>query len=114
MMQKLAQFTEIVQHDPAVAKIAAFYGSGGSYGSAFAVLKPLAERQASARQVVDRLKPQLEQIAGVALYLGGIRISGSAGERATEDTNTRYSGKTPPSSTNGPPRSQPPLKICQC
>jgi multidrug efflux pump len=82
MMQKLAQFTEIVQHDPAVAKIAAFYGSGGSYGSAFAVLKPLAERQASARQVVDRLKPQLEQIAGVALYLGGdqdIRVGGREG-----------------------------------
>jgi multidrug efflux pump len=71
MMQKLAQFTEIVQHDLTVAKITAFCGSGGSYGSAFAVLKPLAERQASARQVVDRLKPQLEQIAGVALYLGG-------------------------------------------
>jgi hypothetical protein len=45
-------------------------GSGGSYGSAFAVLKPLSERQASAREVADRLKTQLEQIAGAALYLG--------------------------------------------
>jgi multidrug efflux pump len=82
MMKKLAQFTEIVQRDPAVAKVAAFYGSGGSYGSAFAVLKPLAERQASAREVADRLKPQLEQISGVALYLGAdqdVRAGGREG-----------------------------------
>jgi multidrug efflux pump subunit AcrB len=67
MMKKLVQFTEIVQQDPAVAKVAAFYGSGGSYGSAFAVLKPLAERQASAKEIADRVKPKLEQIAGAAL-----------------------------------------------
>jgi multidrug efflux pump len=82
MMKKLAQFTEIVQQDPAVVKVAAFYGSGGSYGSAFTVLKPLAERQASAREVADRLKPKLEQIAGVALYLGAdqdVRVGGREG-----------------------------------
>jgi multidrug efflux pump len=82
MMKKLAQFAEIVQQDPAVTKVAAFYGSGGSYGSAFVVLKPLAERQASAREVADRLKPQLEQIAGVALYLGAdqdVRVGGREG-----------------------------------
>jgi len=63
-------------------KVAAFYGSGGSYGSAFTVLKPLAERQASAREVADRLKPKLEQIAGVALYLGAdqdVRVGGREG-----------------------------------
>jgi multidrug efflux pump len=100
MMKKLAQFTEIVQHDPAVTKIAAFYGSGGSYGSAFAVLKPLAERQASAREVADRLKPKLEHIAGVALYLGadqdvrvGGREGGNGGYQYTllgEDTGELY------------------------
>jgi len=82
MMKKLAQFTEIVQQDPAVAKVAAFYGSGGSYGSAFAVLKPLAERRASAREVTERLKPQLEHIAGVAPYLGAdqdVRVGGQEG-----------------------------------
>jgi multidrug efflux pump len=82
MMEKLSQFTEIVQQDPAVEKVAAFYGSGGSYGSAFAVLKPLAERQASAREVADRLKPKLEHIAGAALYLGAdqdVRVGGREG-----------------------------------
>ena len=82
MMKKLAQFTKIVQQDPAVAKVAAFYGSGGSYGSAFAVLKPLSERQASAREVADRLKTQLDQIAGAALYLGAdqdVRVGGREG-----------------------------------
>ena len=82
MMKKLAQFTEIVQQDPAVAKVAAFYGSGGSYGSAFAVLKPLAERRASAKEVTERLKPQLAYIAGVVPYLGAdqdVRVGGREG-----------------------------------
>jgi multidrug efflux pump len=99
MMKKLARFTEIIEHDPAVAKVAAFYGSGGSYGFAFVVLKPLAERQVSAREVTDRLKPKLEQIAGAALYLGAdqdVRVGerpGNGGYQYTllgEDTAELY------------------------
>jgi multidrug efflux pump len=44
MMNKLAQFVEIIRQDPAVAKVTGFYGGGSSYGSAFVVLKPLSER----------------------------------------------------------------------
>ena len=34
------------------------------------VLKPLSERWESAGEVTSRLRPKLDQIAGVALYLG--------------------------------------------
>jgi multidrug efflux pump len=80
MKKKLAQFVDIIRQDPAVAKVFAFYG-GGSYGSAFAVLKPLAERDASAQQVNYRLRPKLEQIAGAVAYLGAdqdVQVGGRA------------------------------------
>jgi len=78
MRKKLAQFIEIIRQDPAVAKVAGYYG-GGSYGSAFVVLKSLSERQASAAEVANRLRPKLDQIAGAALYLGAdqdVRVAG--------------------------------------
>jgi hypothetical protein len=33
-------------------------------------LKPLSEREASAEEVTNRLRPKLDQIAGASLYLG--------------------------------------------
>jgi multidrug efflux pump len=79
MKKKLAQFVDILRQDPAIAKVTAFYG-GGSYGSAFVVLKPWAERRVSAKEVTDRLRPRFEEIAGAALYLGAdqdVRVGGS-------------------------------------
>jgi multidrug efflux pump len=69
MEKKLAQFVDIMGQDPGVAQVAAYYG-GGSYGSAYAVLKPFAERRASAKEIADRLHPKLEQIAGATQYVG--------------------------------------------
>ncbi|MBV8335392.1 MAG: efflux RND transporter permease subunit, partial [Alphaproteobacteria bacterium] len=98
MRKKLAQFVDIIRQDPAIAKVAAFYG-GGSSGWAYVVLKPLAERRASAREVIDRLRPQLEQIAGAALSLGAdqdVRVSESADNPGyqytllSEDTGELY------------------------
>ena len=67
MMKKLAQFVEIIRQDPAVAKVTGFYGGGSSYGSAFVVLKPLSEREASAEEVTNRLRPKLDQRIGAAI-----------------------------------------------
>jgi multidrug efflux pump len=78
MERKLAVFFEIIGHDPAVAKVVGFHG-GGSYGSAFVVLKPRAERHESAKEVADRLRSKLDQIAGAALYFGAdqeVRVGG--------------------------------------
>jgi multidrug efflux pump len=88
MKKKLAQFIEIIRQDPAVAKVAGFYG-GGSYGSAFVVLKPLSERQASAEEVTNRLRPKLDQIAGASLYLGAdqdVRVAGQTGNSGYQYT----------------------------
>jgi multidrug efflux pump len=98
MEKKLAQFVDIIQQDPAVANVAGFYG-GGSYGSAFVVLKPLSERLVSAQEVANRLRPQLDQIAGAELYLQpaqDLQIGGRAGNARYqytllgEDTNELY------------------------
>jgi multidrug efflux pump len=81
MRKKLAQFVEIIRQDPSVARVAGFYG-GGSYGSAFVVLKPLPERRESAEEVTNRLRPKLDQIAGASLYLGAdqdVRVAGQTG-----------------------------------
>ena len=88
MRKKLAQFMDIIRQDPAVAKVAGYYG-GGSYGSAFVVLKPLSERWASAEEVTDRLRPKFDQIAGAALYLGAdqdVRVAGQTGNSGYQYT----------------------------
>jgi hydrophobic/amphiphilic exporter-1 (mainly G- bacteria), HAE1 family len=64
----------VVQADPAVATIAMGIGAGvGSpaqnNGRMFITLKPLAERDASAFQVIARLRPQLAKVKGAKLYL---------------------------------------------
>jgi multidrug efflux pump len=88
MRKKLTQFIEIIRHDPAVAKVTGYYG-GGSYGSAFVVLKPLSERRESAEEVTNRLRPKLDQIAGASLYLGAdqdVRVTGQTGNSGYQYT----------------------------
>jgi multidrug efflux pump len=74
MSEKLAQLQGIVQKDPAVASVFGFAGSGsagraGNTATVFIALKPLAERGASAEQIVQRLRPRLNGISGARLFL---------------------------------------------
>ena len=88
MRKKLKQFVDIIRQDPAVAKVAGYYG-GSSYGSAFVVLKPLSERRDSAEEVTNRLRCKLDQMAGVALYLGAdqdVRVAGQTGNSGYQYT----------------------------
>ena len=60
--------------DPAVESVASAIGSGGStvslnQGRVFIALKPKAERDATADQVIARLQTQLAQIPGITLYM---------------------------------------------
>lgn len=80
MKQKLAQLQEIVQKDPAVASVAGFTG-GRALNSAnvFIELKPLSQRHASATDVVNRLRPKLNQVSGARLFIQAqqdLRIGG--------------------------------------
>jgi multidrug efflux pump len=77
---KMKELMEIIKADPAVQSLAGFTGGGNTNGGfTFIALKPLAERQLSAMQVIGRLRPKLGQIAGVSLFLApaqDIRIGG--------------------------------------
>jgi hydrophobic/amphiphilic exporter-1 (mainly G- bacteria), HAE1 family len=63
---------QIVQADPAVASIAMFIGGGGSAlntGRMYITLKPREQRDASAQQVIARLRPKLEKVQGARLFM---------------------------------------------
>ena len=70
MREKLHQFLKIVQTDPAIYDVQGFTGGGTlNVASMRAQLKPLAERKASADQVINRLRRKLSQIPGATLYM---------------------------------------------
>ena len=73
----------IVLADPAVEAIASFVsGSGNSTvnnGRMFITLKPIEQRQASADQVINRLRRRLSGLTGISLFLQAsqdIRVGG--------------------------------------
>ena len=70
MRQKLAQFIAIIQSDPAVETAVGFTGGRQTNsGFVFVTLKPLAERDLTADQVIGRLRGKLAQVAGASLFL---------------------------------------------
>ena len=74
MRDKLTRFIRILGDDPAVASVTGFTGGGRSNsGFVFVALKPLAERDVSAAQVVARLRPKLAQVAGARLFLQAVQ-----------------------------------------
>jgi multidrug efflux pump len=87
MEKKLTQFVDIIQNDPAVQSVSAFTGGGQTNsGFVFVVLKPLSERKVSMLQVLGRLRPKFNEVAGARLFLQGaqdIRVGGRA-------TNAQY------------------------
>jgi multidrug efflux pump len=85
MSAKLQQFIGIVKSDPAVDTVVGFTGGGSQGGGQtnsgfiFVSLKPKAERKLSADQVIGRLRPKLNQVAGARLFLQAtqdIRVGG--------------------------------------
>src|SRR5262249_33482737 len=74
MMRKQEALGEVVAADPAVATIAMAIGAGGSTssinnGRMFITLKPKGQRDASASEVIARLRPKLEKVEGAKLFL---------------------------------------------
>ena len=89
---KLQQVTKIIQQDPAVVSVAGAVGGGGFGGNASAqfnvTLKPLAERKASADQVIARLRTKLIKVDGVITFLQAVQdLGGGGGGRAA---NSEY------------------------
>ena len=72
---------EIIKSDPGVQNAMAFTGGQGSTnaGFTFVALKPLSQRNASAAQIINRLRAKLARVPGAATYLQAvqdIRIGG--------------------------------------
>jgi len=90
MRQKLTDFVEIVQADPAVDNVTGFTGGGQRNGGfMFVSLKPLKERKVSADQVVARLRLKTAQVAGANLFLNpvqDIRVGGRQSNAAYQFT----------------------------
>jgi HAE1 family hydrophobic/amphiphilic exporter-1 len=72
MTKRQEELGRIVMADPAVASVAmAIGGNGraGNTGNLFITLKPRSERDASAQQIISRLRPKLEQVEGARLFM---------------------------------------------
>ena len=79
MSKKLRQFMQIVQADPAVDTVVGFTGGGSqgggqtNSGNIFLSLKPKSQRKLTADQVIGRLRPKLNQVAGARLFLQSVQ-----------------------------------------
>jgi HAE1 family hydrophobic/amphiphilic exporter-1 len=71
MLRLQHRFTDIIERDPDVAGYAAMIGGSRPVNNGMIIigLKPRDQRTASADQVINRLRPQLAQVQGGALFL---------------------------------------------
>ncbi|WP_298622915.1 MdtB/MuxB family multidrug efflux RND transporter permease subunit [uncultured Zoogloea sp.] len=74
MAERQQAVAEVVLKDPAVAGLSSFIGVDGTNatlnsGRLLISLKPRAERGASATEVIRRLQPELQKVAGITLYM---------------------------------------------
>jgi multidrug efflux pump len=94
MQSALISIEKVIQADPAVDVVTGFTGStsgpgsedGSNSGFLFITLKPLAERQLSAAEVLDRMRPKLDAIPGASTLLKPFQDIPSVGK----SSNTSY------------------------
>jgi len=99
-MSKLQQsLTKVILKDPAVASLSSFIGIDGTNttlnsGRILINLKPLEERNISASDVIRRVQPELNDIAGITLFMQPVqdltvedRVSRTQFQYTLEDPN---------------------------
>ncbi len=99
-MSRLQQsVTSLILKDPAVESLSSFIGIDGTNttlnsGRILINLKPLSQRTGSASDVIRRLQPQLEQVAGITLFMQPVqditvddRVSRTQFQYTLEDPN---------------------------
>ena len=74
MMALLQKVGAVIRKDPDVAAVGMFTGSSGgaqtaNTGRGFIALKPRDERNLTASQIIDRLRPQLAKVPGITMFL---------------------------------------------
>ena len=88
MSAKQQQAAAIVASDPAVATVGSFVGAGAgaqavNNGRMFIALKPKNQRNASADEVIARLRPKLGHLIGMSVFLQAaqdLRVGGRSGK----------------------------------
>ena len=74
MGDKLRQVVDIVRRDPAVQSVVGFIGgSRAGGGFMFVELKPASERTERGLAVIARLRPQLERVTGLRVFLSPVQ-----------------------------------------
>src|SRR5246127_1568855 len=81
MNDSVQKILRVIKSDPAVANATAFTGGQGAVntGNMFISLKPLKDRQISASDVINRLRPKLSRLTGASSFLQAsqdLRIGG--------------------------------------
>lgn len=74
MSERQQRLAEVILQDPAVASLSSYIGVDGdnptlNSGRVLINLRPRAERDVSASEVIERLRPALARIPGIELYL---------------------------------------------
>jgi len=69
------QIGAVIKKDPGVDNVIAFTGGSGATntGSLFVALKPLGSRTASASQIINRLRPQLNRLPVASAFLQAVQ-----------------------------------------
>ncbi len=74
MDRRVARFVDIVMKDPAVDYVQAYAGGDSpNTGRMFVNLKPVGDRDATADEIIARLRPKLAQVPGASLYLQSVQ-----------------------------------------
>jgi multidrug efflux pump len=75
MNDSIQQIGAVIKKDPAVDNVIAFIGGNGATNTGFVyiTLKPLAKRDASASQVINRLRPQLNRLPVASAFLQAVQ-----------------------------------------
>ncbi|RZL94409.1 MAG: nodulation protein [Variovorax sp.] len=72
--EKLKQAVDIIRKDPAVDTVVGFAGgSRAGGGFMFVNLKPVGQRDVTSPQVIARLRPQLDRLTGLRVFLGQVQ-----------------------------------------
>ena len=74
MQKKLRQVVGIIDKDPAVDTVVGFTGGGRAGGGfLFVNLKPIGERKEKGSAVIARLRPQLQKVTGLNVFLNPVQ-----------------------------------------
>ncbi len=78
MMNRQEALADVIRSDPDVASVASFIGADGTNLTAnsgrFSItLRPRADRNATATQIIARLRPKLDQVDGADVYLQAVQ-----------------------------------------